>query len=110
MNTTTSNDTPEQAQAREMLHKFAPEGATVYGIVRHVSASGITRAIDFYTFENNEPRMISGYIAALLDYKRNRHHDGLTVTGCGMDMIFSVVYNLAQELYGDGYKLNSRSL
>lgn len=98
---------PEEARAR--LRELLPPGSTVYTSLRHVSRSGMYRSIAVYAIvptdntpahpTGSEPQWITGYVAAVLD-ERIDERDGLAVTGCGMDMGFHVVYNLAWALYG----------
>lgn len=89
----------------------------VYGIVRHVSASGMSRVIDFCTIIDNEPIWLSYRMGEVLDYKRHKSYDGLTVGGCGMDMIFHTICQLSVALYcpkkydhDQAYKLKSSQL
>lgn len=113
-------------EARAVLLGYCPKGSTVFNVLEHVTASGMTRYIKSYVFEpaswmNSSPRaqkatpgmtdiFLSGYIATLLDRKRPANRDGVKVVGCGMDMGFDLVYRLSMELYGDGYALNARWL
>jgi len=90
-----------QDQAKDSLRDILRQGDTVHCILRHVSASGMSRAIDFYVIKDNRPIWLSGYIAAALDYKPSGH-TGIAVKGCGMDMGFAVVYNLARTLWPEG--------
>jgi hypothetical protein len=109
---TTTQD-PKKAEAVKMLRKFCPRGSTVYGIVRKVSGNGMSRQISFYSIRKNKPQVLDGYISNLLPhYKRvpMEKGEGLKVGGCGMNMIFAVVNDLASELYGDGYALKNESL
>lgn len=106
--------------ADDQLRSLAPAGTTVYCLLRHVSASGMTRRISFYAIKDNMPLLLDGYIADRLttkttDGKRNvpmyrldRESSGLRVSGGGMDMGFHVVSTLAQALYGDYKTLNAR--
>ena len=87
-------------QSAASLLGLLEAGDTVYSVLRHVSASGMSRNIDFYVIKDNQPLFITGSIASLLDMKRAKQ--GLTVTGCGMDMGFSVVYNLGAALWPNG--------
>ena len=87
---------------------------TIYSIIRHVSASGMSRRIDFYCIIDNQPRYLTGYIADILGYKVS-NKGGINVQGCGMDMCFDTVYRLSCNLYcsdkyehDKAYKLNSR--
>lgn len=74
---------------------------TVYGIVRKVSASGMSRNIDLYIIKNNRPVFLTGWASIVLGYKRV--DQGMRVGGCGMDMVFHCVSSLA-EACGIDYK------
>lgn len=97
-------ETAQQKEARTQLCKFLKPGDTVYGIVRTVSRSGMSRTIDFLAMPtrrgDRHMLYLSGYIGTLLGYNRDRS-GALKVTGCGMDMIFHTVYNLATVLFAD---------
>ena len=86
-------------QCAEDLRWQVARGDTVYSVLRHVSASGMSRRIDFYSLKGGVPVWLSGYMAGLLGYKVHRQ-GGLVVTGCGMDMGFHVVCGLSFKLYG----------
>ena len=91
-------------ESYDTLREILKPGDTVHCILRHVSRSGMMRHIDFYKLEDGSMRYLSGYIADLLDYKRT-DQGSLKVSGCGMDMGFSVVYNLSSALYREsGYQ------
>ena len=66
-------------------------------MIKHVSQSGMSRHISFFYIRNNEPRFITP-ISDFLDYKMNKYHDALVVGGCGMDMAFSVVHHLQEQM------------
>ena len=102
---------------------YDPNAPTVYAIIRSVAPSGMSRRIDFYTIakdhhdntyseESHAPRMqfLTGYIAQVLGYRRDRDKDGILVKGCGMDMAFAVTYELSMLLYDNGYALKSEIL
>jgi len=74
---------------------------TVFTVLRSVSASGMSRNIDFYIIDQNQPFWITGLVANLLGLKKAKG-DGLTVTGCGMDMGFATVYSLGLALWPNG--------
>ena len=79
--------TKEQLEAIGKLKQWIKPGSTIFTITRHVSRSGMTRWIDLYIFENNEPIYLSYWVSKALGYKcNNRNHEGLEVGGCGMDM------------------------
>ena len=92
--------------AKQSLLNILKNGDTVYTILRHVSASGMSRRIDLYTFKDNKPVYLSGYYAMMQGEEPPR--DGYKVGGCGMDMGFHLVYCLSSKLYGGdrgGYEL-----
>ena len=81
------------------LKKLCKPGATVWTVLRHVSASGMTRWIDLYVIKKNEPMRITWHVSQLVGtYDRKR--EALKVGGCGMDMGFHVVHNLSYALHG----------
>lgn len=104
-----------QAHALEQLSNIfnsTPWDDSVYSVLRHVSASGMSRNIDFYVIRDNQPRYITGLLAMALGYKQAKN-GGLTVGGCGMDMGFHIIYTLSSILYKtDGsigsYKLTNK--
>lgn len=101
----------ERAESLENLRKWLKLGVTVNCHLDHVSSSGMTRHIRFSvaTIEAGEVRFIwlNFHIARLLGYRKAKR-DGLIVTGCGMDMGFSVVYNLSRALFPDGFGVLGR--
>jgi hypothetical protein len=98
----------DKAEAVAELRKLLKPGDTVYAVLRHVSASGMSRRIDFYTIADNRHVFLSGYIRRALGYKFAPKGDGLVVSGCGMDMGFAVVYELSRTLFPDGFKVEGR--
>lgn len=69
-------------------------GKKIYAIVNSVSRSGMSRRIEFYVVDNNDIIRIGFYISRFLGYKYDADKGGLFVSGCGMDMIFSVLSSL----------------
>lgn len=92
----------EQARAMARLKDALPKGATVYGIVRHVAPSGMSRRIDFYTIRKNQPVYLTVSIAMVLDLPLTRRGNGLQVRGTGMNMIFAVVSDLSNAMDYNG--------
>ncbi len=105
----------EQQEAIKDIRKILKSGDTVYSFVSHVSCSGMFRCISFIAIKRNKPICLDWYIERICNYRRNKNHTGLSVSGCGMDMCFSVVYTLASTIFKDrrgnnGYKLGSEHL
>jgi len=92
-----------ESSARARLLKILKPNDTVYTVLRHVSQSGMSRRIDLYVIKQNKPVYISGYASMVMDRKL---HDrgGIVVGGCGMDMGFSLVYDLGSILWPNGTK------
>jgi hypothetical protein len=85
-------------------------GDTLYTVLRHRSASGMTRAIDLYrlTPDPDEPgsvdvRWLSRLAARALDWTFSERYEALSVGGCGMDMGYHIVYSLAAALWPAGF-------
>jgi len=103
----------DRDEAIKMLRMFLSPGDTVWGIVTHVSSSGMSRRIKFYTANKERPAdpiFLSGDMAKALGYPM--HDDGgLKVPGCGIDMIFHCVYSLGRTLWpkGDGATVIGRN-
>jgi hypothetical protein len=85
------------------LREILKLGDTVYNILNHVSKSGMSRAISSVIVVDGEIRNIDYLVGLALDM---RHHKkgGLTIGGCGMDMGFAIVYELARVMYSDGFE------
>jgi hypothetical protein len=76
-----------KVEAYESLKKY--RGAQVGAVIKSVSRSGMARRIEFYA---GDMHRITWDISQLLEYPLN--DKGMLVTGCGMDMVFSVLSNL----------------
>lgn len=106
MTTKTARKEAEREDAKTRLLAMLKPGDRVYTVLRHVSASGMSRRISLViptTDHEGKPAVtsIDRLAARLLSY---RQHDrgGLVVGGCGMDMGFHVVYALGSALWPDG--------
>jgi hypothetical protein len=86
------------AEAR--LDELLNSHQEIFCIIRHVSQSGMTRHISFFIIDNrdNKPLFLDNLISDYLDYRPNKTYTGLVVNGCGMDMAFSVVHHLQEQM------------
>ncbi len=91
----------EQREAIEELRALFPAGSTVHTVLRHVSGSGMSRAISVVTCKDGVPRDVSHLVAKATGDKLDPRHRGIRVGGCGMDMGFHLIYGLARTLYRD---------
>jgi hypothetical protein len=99
----------EKTYGQKVLEE-SPKNTEIYSIVRTVSASGLSRTIDFYVIANNKPIWITPAIRDILDYKQDSKTNALRVSGGGMDMCFHVVNSLGYKLHDDGYFFKSERL
>jgi len=84
----TADQTADRDVARDRLRAAFPKGSTVSTVVRHVSSSGMQRAIVVLnpTGNDTEVENVSRQVARALEW------------------------SLASVLYGDGYALNVRNI
>ena len=95
-------DTKRDLELSEEL-KQELKGKTVYTILRSVSTSGMSRVIDMFYIKDGQPITIH-YSTNKVFNKRDGKREGYKISGCGMDMGFHLVSNLASHLFDD-YKL-----
>lgn len=89
----------EQLEAREKLRGWIKRDTTIYTVLRHRAASGMTRFIDLYYIEDNRPLRITWQAAKALDWTYDEKREALRVGGCGMDIGFHTVYTLSSVLF-----------
>ena len=86
----------KENRINEAYKRLLPfRGKQIAACIKHVSSSGMSRRIEFYT---EGFRLIGRDIAELLDYRYDIDKGGLSVGGCGMDMVFSVLSNLNYKM------------
>jgi hypothetical protein len=98
----------ERAEAIESLRKRLKPGDTVYTILRHVSASGMSRCLDICIIKEDKPLRLTWSAARALDAAYDKKRETLRVFGVGEDKGFATIYNLSHLLFGDGYALQHR--
>jgi hypothetical protein len=89
-------------EACNSLREFIAPGGTVYTRLNHRARSGMMRVIDLFVIQDNEPRRITWTVCQALGKTYNRKHEGLKMSGCGMDMGFYAVYRLGHALWPNG--------
>lgn len=101
----------DQAAAILELRKIIKPGDTIYTILRHVSGSGMSRDISLLKLENGQPHHLTYTIAQALGYSlaKNTGSNAIKVSGGGMDMGFSVVYNLSRTLFPNGFGIEGKT-
>ena len=90
-------------EAVERLRNWLKPGDTVYTSVVHVSRSGMQRSIKVYQIKDNQPLFLSYNVAKALGSGYDQHREAVKISGCGMDMGFHLVYELARTLWPNGY-------
>lgn len=93
----------EIANARKVLEEEIRPGDTIFTILRHVSASGMSRSISLIKVRNGETWDITYFAACVLGDNIDQKRGGIKIGGCGMDMGFALVYNLSRVLFPSGF-------
>lgn len=93
----------ERQEVVRELREILKPGDVVHVKLEHVSRSGMTRVIMPLIIRDNEPRYLGWKVALALGWSYNRNHEGVSVSGCGMDMGFHLVYSLGCVLFPKGF-------
>lgn len=97
----------ERNEAIGRLHEILKPGDTVYCILRHRSASGMSRRISFAVSGSYGILEIDWLVARALGDKLHKD-SGIMVSGCGMDMGFHMVYNIGRTMFPKGFDCAGR--
>lgn len=89
-------------QTKEKVKVLLEGVDCIYGIIRKVSSSGMSRDIDLYIIKDKHLMYLTGYASVILGYSLSKDR-GMRVRGCGMDMVFHCVSSLAESC-GIDYK------
>ena len=95
----------EQTEAKDRILAVIGDNPAprVYTILRHVSQSGMARDISVKAIDHESGDLvdISYSVSKLIGWSlRQKGHNAIRVTGCGMDMGFHLVSVLSWNLYG----------
>lgn len=93
----------EQADAIMQLRALIQPGETIYTTLKHVSRSGMYRAINVHVMKDNQPRRIGYLVARAINARYDTKHEAVGIGGCGMDMGFHLVYTLSRVLFRDNF-------
>lgn len=94
----------DRETARTFLLRTLKPGASVYTRISRVARSGLSRTVHVYVpfkaihSEQLEIDDVTAATATLLGRKLDQY-GGIRMQGCGMDMGFAVVDDLAGQLY-----------
>lgn len=97
----------QQKESLTVLKKILVPNDTIYGVVRKVSSSGLSRIVEFYAIKQDKPILISYHIANVLEFVYNRKKNGVVIKGCGMDMCWDTVCRVSWQLFGSESKLKT---
>lgn len=93
----------EKTHYRNILRDKLTPGTTVYTSLEHVSRSGMSRRISAYIVTGDEIEDIT-WLIHRSGGGRLHANGGIVMGGCGMDMGFSLVYNVGRMLYPAGFE------
>ena len=79
-------------------------GSVIYTILRHVSKSGMQREISLVFISSEGEKWDCTWAASRLLGMRVGKREGIVIRGCGMDMGFALVYDLAWKLFPTGFR------
>ena len=96
-----------KAQTVASLKKKIKPGSKIYTKLESVSSSGMSRRISLYVVapaKKGQPAQIANitYSASVAMERKVSDLGGIQVGGCGMDMGFSLVYDLGASLWPKG--------
>lgn len=78
-------------QAEKRIRRIR-DGKVVFTVLRHCSASGLSRSISLYYIDKTGyPELLDRDAALILDMPLDADHEGILVKGAGMDMGFWLV-------------------
>ena len=94
--------------ALKYLREYLSVGDMVYTILRHVTKAGTGRSISVVIPTMSPEGALGIYDITHLVAKAGRYtvderHGGVKISGCGMDMGFSLVYELGRTMWPDGF-------
>lgn len=104
----------QSVEAIGKLRQVLNPGDTVYTILNNVSRTGMNRHISLAIGDGKNVKNITWLVAhALGESIKNRagyvQDVGISVSGCGMDMGFELVYNLSRVLFPQGFECAGES-
>lgn len=82
----------EKTQEKKMMEFLETlRGGRIIYTIKNVSKSGMSRTASFAVLHNNSIYDLNYYLKKLLDFKEAKSIYGVTLRGCGMDMIFHTI-------------------
>lgn len=85
----------EQDYLEKLSILLSKEGKKqVIATVKKVASSGMSRQVAFAIVINEDVHFITYFISKALGLRYNESNNTITISGCGMDVIFGTLYNL----------------
>ena len=86
----------------------ATRRGTLMCVIKSVSASGMSRVMNFNSCEKNKSKKAYWYrqywgLFEALGYTESRNGNGFTIDGCGMNMVFDTHYTIIHTLHRLGF-------
>lgn len=104
----------EREEALASLRESISEGKTIWTMLMHRSASGMSRVIQIIVFsihgEEVSPLYLGYNAAKALDLPYDKKHEGIKMGGCGYNAGLEIVSRLSRALFGESDKLKERAL
>lgn len=98
----------EKLESIERLREIIRPGDTIHTILRHRSASGMSRSISLIKIhEDGGTSHLDYHASRALGYTIDQKNGGIKVGGAGMDMGYHLVYNLGRTLFPTTYRCNT---
>lgn len=86
----------------------AVEDGRLICVIKSVSKSGMSRNVTFKEIENlsGQPCIFPlDHFLNAMGYPYARNGEGITLKGCGMDLIFKAIYDVLDELRRNGFNV-----
>ena len=94
----------ERRDALEQLLELISPGDVVYTSVKYTTRSALSRTIDLILIRENMPIRLAYYAARAVGLAYDDRRGGVRVSGWGLDMGFTLVYNLGRALWPSGFE------
>lgn len=96
----------QKAEQAEFIAKLRAEikpGDTLFTVLKNVSKSGMSRKVNVYKIQDNEPRWLAYWVSKATGIPFDERTESLRVDGCGTDAGFELVYTLGRVLFPNGF-------
>jgi hypothetical protein len=92
----------DRDDAESKLRGMIKPGTAITTVLRHRSASGMTRSISAMAVVDGRIECLDFWVARVLGRRIDPKHGGVKCHGAGMDMGFELIYSLGRKMWPDG--------